>query len=186
MRQEVVWIFAMVCSMSVFAADTELTHYRPLIESTNYSAVVIATKKTGECRLQSQLIKREDAWQCVAEGKVYDPCFVELYGSHLEAVCPESPWLKNAVQIIVSAPLDNKQHESLDMSRTFPWAVELTSGEKCQAVATTAQYDGLPVRYHCEGNSELIGHVQRCDSMWKMLQHASGGVDTVQISRAWF
>ena len=187
MKGEVVLFFAILCSTAVFAEDTELSLYRPLIESANHQSAVIVAKKIGECSQQSQLIKREDAWRCVAEGKLYDPCFVHPFGSHLEAVCPESPWSNKGIQITVATPLDNKYHEALDMSRTFPWAIELATGEKCQAIDTVEQFDGLPIRYRCDSQSELIGHVQRCEGTWKMLQHAAAnGVDTVQIKRALF
>lgn len=183
MRREVVWFFTLLWSMSVFAADTEVSLYRPLTDATEQSPAIIA-KKAGQCIEQSKLIKREDAWRCVAENQVYDPCFVQPY--KMEVICPSSPWAHQAIQIKVAFPLDNKQHQPLDMSRTLPWAIELTSGDKCHAVDSNEQYDGLPVRYRCERQSELIGHVQRCEGMWKMLQHAANGVDTAQIARAWF
>ncbi len=186
MKREVVLFFVILWSMAVFAEDTELNLYRPTTDVTEHLPIEIVAKKSGECFQQSQLIKREDAWRCVAEGNVYDPCFANPAGPSLDAICAEMPWSNKGIQISVATPLENKRHESLDMSRTFPWAMELANGEKCQAIDTTAQYDGLPVRYQCDRNSELIGHVQRCESQWKMLQHAANGVDTVRITRAWF
>lgn len=186
MKREVILFFAILWSMTVFAEETELSLYRPMSDVTEHLSIKIAAKASGECVQQSQLIKREDAWRCVAEGKVYDPCFVKPSSGRLDAVCTETPWSNKGTQITVATPLDNKWHQSLDMSRTLPWAIELASGEKCQAIETTAQYDGLPVHYRCDRNSELIGHVQRCDSTWKMLQHAANGVETAQITRAWF
>lgn len=186
MKREVIGILAIFCSALVFAADTELNFYRPLTESPKQVPMTVVAQKAGTCARQSELIKREDAWSCVAEGKVYDPCFVQPYGTHREAICPESPWSQQGIKITVAAPLDNRRHEILDMSRTLPWAIELSTGEKCKAVESNRQYDGLPVHYQCEGNTELIGHVQRCNEPWKMLQHAANGVDTVDIAKAWF
>ncbi len=186
MKREVVLFFAIFGTMPAVAGDTELSLYRPLTETDTHPAVERVIKKNGQCLTQSERIKREDAWHCEAEGIVYDPCFVAPYGSHLEAICPESPWSHQGVQISVASPLDNSNHQTLDMSRTYPWAIELTNGEKCEAVVTTKEYDGLPVRYRCEKQSELIGHVQRCNSTWKILQHAANGVDTVEIAKAWF
>lgn len=186
MRREVIGFFAILLTTTLFAEDTELNLYRPLTETTKHVPLLINAKKMGECRQQSQRLKREDAWRCTAEGIVYDPCFVQQYGSHLTAVCPESPWSSKGIQITVASPLDNSQHEILDMSRALPWALELTNGEKCQAIETSEQYDGLPVRYRCNTNTVLIGHVQRCASEWKMLERGSTGVETVQIARAWF
>ena len=185
MRREVVWFFSFLWSITAFAVDTEVSLYQPMMNAKTQSPAIVA-KRVGQCAQQSELIKREDAWRCISENKVFDPCFIQPDGSHLHAVCPTSPWVNQAVEITVSSPLDNKQYQALDMSRTFPWAIELTTGEKCQAIDTREEYDGLPVRYRCDKQTELIGHVQRCEGMWKMLQHASNGVDSVQIARAWF
>lgn len=166
--------------------QTELHLYQPLIGPLEEQPMVITAKKSGDCLRQSQLIKREDAWRCMAEDKVFDPCFVQPFGSHQEAVCPESPWLNKGVKISVITPLDSYQHEPLNMSSTFPWALELSSGEKCQGVSSNEQFDGLTVQYQCEKNTQLIGQIQRCEGKWKMLQHASNGIETVEIERAWF
>lgn len=184
MKREVALFFAILYSMTVFAEDTELSFYRP--DVTQQSTRAIVAKKSGTCTQQSQLIKREDAWRCTAENKTYDPCFVMASNSQSEAVCADSPWSDKVTLITITTPLDNKSHQPLDMSRTFPWAIELADGEKCKAIEATARYDGLPVHYRCDRNSELFGHVQRCEGMWKMLQHATNGVETAKIAKAWF
>ena len=186
MRREVVWFFTILYSTVLFAEDTELRLYRPLTETTSQPRVEMTEKKTGECWQQSQRIKREDAWRCIADGESYDPCFVQRFGSHSKAICLNSPWSTRGVEVMVATPLDNRQHEALDMSQTYPWAIELSSGEKCQSIESTESFDGLPVRYSCDRNTVLIGHVQRCNSRWKILQHSTGGITTVEIAKAWF
>ena len=186
MWREVGWFFLMMCSTVLFAKDTELRLYRPLTKTEHHAFATIVEKKFGECWQQSHLNKREDAWRCIAEKVVYDPCFVQRFGSHLNAICIASPWSKKALQITVAEPLDNGQHAMLDMSKTYPWALELTNGETCKAIESTDVFDGLPVRYRCSNHSELIGHVQRCNASWKMLQHSDKGVTTIDISKAWF
>ena len=186
MRREVVCFCVFLWSSLLFSEETELRFYRPLTDTTNQLPLNISETIAGECTQQSPLIKREDAWRCVAEGKEYDPCFVMRFGTHLDAVCPESPWSSNAIKITVKKPLDNSQHDMLDMSQTYPWAMELGNGEKCQAVVSSETYDNLPVRYHCDRNTVLIGHVQRCTSEWKILQRGADGVVTAVIARAWF
>lgn len=177
---------ALFLSASLVAQDTELNLYRPFTETTKQPPMTIIAKQAGECYQQSLRIKREDAWRCIANTKVYDPCFVERFGSKIKAICIESPWSNQGIEITVLSPLDNRQHESLDMSKTFPWALELSDGPKCWSVNKPDLYDGLPVRYQCEGESSLIGHVQRCHNTWKMLQHSPNGVLPVDIVRAWF
>jgi len=182
----VLYLLVMLKSMPVYSEDTALHFYRPLSDSATHHPITITEKKSGVCLQQSHYIKREDAWRCVAEGVIFDPCFVAPYGPHTQAVCAESPWSTQGIEIRVSHPLDNKTHQTLDMSRTFPWAMELSNGQKCQAFESEKQIDGLPVRYRCDKDRVLIGHVQRCNSEWKMLQHTEQGVEPVVIRQAWF
>ena len=186
MFRSIMPFFVLLWPGLVCAKDTELNLYRPYTDTSKHPTVMAAVQKTGQCGQQSEHVKREDAFRCEVEGRIYDPCFVKPNGSRQEAVCPESPWSSAGVIITVAGVLDSYGHDSLDMSRTFPWAIELSSGQKCQAIDSFEKYDGLPVRYQCEGNSVLIGHVQRCASEWKMLQRGPAGVSTVLIERAWF
>lgn len=186
MLQTLVLFLLMLISITVNAMETELKFYHPWAESIKHPSVTVTEQKSGECWQQSHIIKREDAWRCKAEGKIYDPCFIPPFSHDEPAICPQSPWSSSGIQINLSSPANASQQEALDMSTTFPWAVELTNGEKCQAVNEDKLYDGLPVRYHCDRNTELFGHVQRCNNPWKILQHGADGVSTAQIARAWF
>ncbi|MBA2650807.1 MAG: hypothetical protein H0U73_00850 [Tatlockia sp.] len=183
MLRGVLLIFTLIGSFGVFAEDTELKLYRPFV---NEAQLVITKKIAGECLQQSQRIKRDDAWRCSAEGKVYDPCFIKTAGSGKEAFCPESPWGLTGLIVNLSSAANNSQHIALDMSEAFPWAVELTTGEKCQAVDEGEVYDGLRVHYQCNSQTVLIGHVQRCDAKWSILQRSAKGVGTAVVARAWF
>lgn len=183
MWRGVIVFFIIICSFCTFADETELKLYRPFVDGIQ---VVIKKKITGDCWQQSQRIKREDAWRCTAEGKVYDPCFIKPVGARNEAICPYSPWSMNGVQINLSSAADNSNHTPLDMSEAYPWAVELTSGEKCQAVDEGQVYDGLQVRYQCNSQIVLIGRVQRCEAKWSILQRSPQGISTALLSKAWF
>jgi len=179
-------LFILTWPLALFAQDTALQLYRPFTETTNHPAIVVVATTKGECWQQSQHTIREDAWRCIAEGRIYDPCFVKSFGSKLEAVCPESPWSGNSIQITVSSPMDSSHHLALDMSRNYPWAVHLHNGEKCLAVDGGEYHENLPVRYRCDRQTSLIGHIQRCAATWKMLQHSSDGLSTMAIDKAWF
>lgn len=186
MQRVIISFFIMLWSVMAFAQDTELKLYRPFEKKPLQAPITITKTLSGQCWQQSTKARREDAWRCLAEGRVYDPCFVKQYSQHKKVICPQSPWVGNSVEITVATALDDSQHESLDMSRAYPWAIELTNGEHCEAVDSNQDYDGLPIRYHCSQQKVLIGHVQRCANTWKILQHGRDGVSTVKIARAWF
>ncbi|KTD57214.1 hypothetical protein [Legionella shakespearei] len=186
MKQRVLLVLLWCCAVHAMAGDTVLKLYRPFGDVVEQVKPVVTRVVDGVCYSQSQLITREDAWRCQAEGRFYDPCFVKTGGKRMEALCPQSPWVGDSVQINVSAPLNNEQHATLDMSRTFPWAVELANGEQCQAVQTNEVYDAMPVRYRCSNNNLLIGYLQRCKTVWSMLEKTPNGVVTVDFDKVWF
>jgi len=179
--------FILLLSNIAFAAEeTQLEFYRPFGNESEYQ-LVVGRHMVGECSQQSLHIKREDAWRCQAEGKTYDPCFMKEYGDHKAVICPQSPWNTTSVQIDLPRAADNSQHESLDMSQTYPWAVELDSGEKCQAIDEGRVFDGMPIHYQCDSQTVLLGHLQRCKTQWSILkQDVRGQINRVLIEKAWF
>ncbi|MDP1604148.1 MAG: hypothetical protein Q8M03_12890 [Legionella sp.] len=187
MRLYVVMIFIISGISSLNAQDTELKLYRPFGEAEQQAPLIIKEKHEGHCWQQSQRIKREDAWRCTGAGKTYDPCFIKQYSSKKEALCPQSPWVGDSVALELASSADNSQHALLDMSKAYPWALELSSGEKCQAVDEERVFDGMPIHYQCNTQSVLMGHLQRCKSVWTILQRRGDGqVETVNIVKAWF
>ncbi|KTD19026.1 hypothetical protein [Legionella jordanis] len=186
MLRAVTAVFIAFLSFNLWSQDTELKLYQPFDDHAQQSPRIISQQVQGECWQQSQRIKREDAWRCMAQGKIYDPCFVKQYGAANEAICPQSPWVGTTVKITLSSPVDNSQNVPLDMAEAYPWAIELTDGEKCQAVDEGGNYDGLPIRYQCDRQSVLIGHIQRCKAEWGILQKTASGVSTAIVARAWF
>lgn len=186
MMQKALYLLLFFSSLSMAANDTVLKLFRPFGDFINQAVPQVKKVVAGTCDAQSQLIIREDAWRCEAEGKIYDPCFVKSGQNRTEALCPESPWIGDSVQILVKEPLDNEQNKTLDMSRTYPWAIELTNGEHCQAISSDVLYDQMPVRYKCSAKNYLVGHLQRCNAVWSILEKTPKGIVTVKLSKAWF
>ncbi|KTC65680.1 Uncharacterised protein (plasmid) [Legionella adelaidensis] len=184
--QLILCLFFSILANNLYAQNTELLFYRPFAETTAHPSPKIANTLHGECIKQSEVIRREDAIQCKAEGKIYDPCFIKAFTDKKEALCPQSPWSEKST-IIQFAEQYPQATEILDMSKTYPWALELKDGIRCQAFLTQNSFDNLPVRYFCNDQSTLLGHLQRCSASWKILQHKdSSQLDTVEITKAWF
>lgn len=164
------------------AQETELLLFHPFDSSS-----AVATTLNGQCWQQSQRSKREDAWRCQADGRVLDPCFVRMSGDHKQALCIASPWSGERVLLTVSDALDNSRNSNLDMSRGYPWALETRQGDHCLAVDDGLVFDNLPVRYQCDGQIRLLGHLQRCRSEWSILRRDSEGqIAATSIDKAWF
>lgn len=170
----------------LFAEDTILQLYRPYAQTVKHPPILAEIKLNGACYEQSHYTKRNDSWRCFAAGKMYDPCFTKPFGSQIIVICPESPWVSKATEISTSNSLNNQSHQALDMSQALPWAIELSTGEKCLSVERGESFDGLPLRYHCEHGKQLYGRIQHCSTNWKIFEHNSEGTATVSIAKAWF
>lgn len=179
-------LFLSCYALATYAEDTVLKLYRPFGDDVEHRVPEVKKKFAGHCLTQSQRILREDAWRCMAEGVTFDPCFAKAGPKQTSVICPQSPWESSNVVIELSEPLNNEQHQALDMSRTFPWAIELVSGEHCQAIESRELFDAMPIRYHCSSGNDLVGHIQRCKLPWTMLEKTPQGVVTVELKKAWF
>jgi hypothetical protein len=186
MKQRVLLSLLFFCSFIATAGDTVLKLYRPFGETIEQVSPMIKESISGQCVKQSELIVREDAWRCMAEGRVYDPCFVKPVGTKTKAVCPQSPWIGESVQIVLQTKLNNDKNTPLDMSTAFPWAVELDNGEKCQAIDSKELVEGMAVHYRCTNHHLLLGPIQRCKNPWAILEKTSDGMQAVTLAKAWF
>ncbi len=188
MRKICFLFLLLTLSFSIQAKDTDLNYYRPYNENIAEQAPVkIYAQKTGHCLQQSKRSIREDAWRCIADEKVYDPCFAKPYGSKKQVICPNAPWDGQSLQINLTEALDNSQHIPLNMSRNhYPWAIVLENNTRCLRVNTDKTYDNLPIRYRCDDKSALFGHIQRCDPRWTMLNVKDKTVTTATIKSVWF
>ncbi|WP_419420567.1 hypothetical protein ACNVED_04495 [Legionella sp. D16C41] len=186
MWAQVTLIFA-IFFVSLSYADTEIKLYRPFGDVVEQQPLVIKATYSGVCWQQSRRIQREDAWRCQVQDKIYDPCFVKQFSAFKQAICPQSPWNGASVLINLPAAVNNSQHSQLDVSKTYPWAIELNTGERCEALDKEAMYDNMPIRYRCNNQTELLGHLQRCKSTWTILQRDKNSqITTVIVTKAWF
>lgn len=187
MRRVLMIILTLFYAFPLAAQDTELKLFRPFGQAEQQAPLRIETRLSGECWQQSQRIIREDAWRCQANGRIYDPCFIKQFSNNTEALCPESPWVGESILLHLSTAADPSQQIMLDMSRTYPWGLELADGEHCDAAHQSETVDNLPVRYRCANQTLLIGHLQRCKGEWTILQRdMAGKVSTVTVRKAWF
>lgn len=186
MSRILMMIFLFLSSFALFSNPTELKLYRPFGEVDNQAPLIVKKTLQGECWRQSERITREDAWRCIAEGTIYDPCFIKKHNTGIEVRCPLSPWFSDAIEITLSTQLPEQSMPALDMSVNYPWAIELDTGERCLAIGAGLVYDNMEVHYQCNSETIVLGHLQRCKQPWTMVGKTDGQLRTVVITRAWF
>lgn len=165
------------------ADETEPTLYQPFSHAPLKKDLYVFGTLQGHCKKQSVTDTRNDAWQCRAFGKTYDPCFKHPYNKTNELICPKSPWSKRAIKMVTNDQLDNTNHQELDMSQAYPWAIELSDGTHCLSKPSTdpKQHD-----YKCQKKQMLSGRLMRCNTVWKISRVENNITDVASIKRAWF
>lgn len=184
--QRFLGLLALAMSLNAAGRDTELKLFHPFISGEEPSVRIIQVEK-GSCEEPSRRLLRETAYRCQAAGKILDPCFVHPLGTKTRFICPKSPWSGTGTAIQAEQPVLYSTRAVLDMSKSYPWAVELSDGEKCQVLSDGLFFENQPVHYHCTGKSFLFGHLQRCKPAWSILKrNADAQVETTEIHVAWF
>lgn len=162
-------------------ADMEIKYYSPY---SGESMQILKTMK-GHCYGQSEKIKREDAWRCQTDTQTLDPCFSSMKQSN-KVFCPVSPWTTQGILLEDVGVLDLVNQQKLDMSVTYPWAIELENGERCEAVHSGEMISGLPLLYRCSSGAFLVGYIQRCKPTWQILYKGKGELEKVTMKVVWF
>lgn len=185
MVRVVVSIIFLSLAVTGYADETELRLYRPFTEGVEQAGFKIASQMAGHCDRQSQLMPREDAWQCQSGTDTFDPCFHKP-GKSQTLYCPQSPWNGDSTVIQADIIADSGNFSDINMAENLPWVLLLSSGTKCQRVLENKSFDQQPIEYKCQDNTFLFGRLQRCRSLWSMLRYDNGKTDYVKIRQAWF
>lgn len=178
-------------------------------------ALDIAGKDTGSCS-RSNVNPVPNAYHCVGNRFVYDPCFGD-YG--VDLVCVGSPWVESGIRFDVrrfrffipetgrtvewnprgSAPFpDVARSGDGDVTKAEPpWAVELANGQRCVLVSgATFVVAGQRGNYQCSKKtgfnagrgSWLLGEPDRVGPLWRASYLPDGAFEThqVEVEVAWY
>ncbi len=186
-------VFVLFCAListvqAAILSSTDVRFYPPFEQK--YKVATLA----GTCTRHSALDNRSDAWQCRTDQRVLDPCFIKTYVKAKTAICPISPWQNEAIQVKLISPVlmqNSNEQEELDMSEDDPWAINLVDGAHCLKLQQDQTFTviGQPVKYACDNQGFLLGHIQRCDLVWKMLflpSRNSQNLNMIEINTAWY
>ena len=115
-------------------------------------------ERTGSCWSASDVLNRVDAWRCMADNSIYDPCF-SIPGNSQAVICDTSP-------------LSDSTGFKLNLTESLPargtasplksaWAFELADGTNCIFTGgATATFEGKRVNYSCSDGWSILGELQ--------------------------
>ena len=190
MRGRLLLRYALIVWVTLFmgqlwAKDTSLVLYRPFIKA-QQSSQFIRDKKQGECLTPSKILTRSNAWQCASGSTILDPCFVLNRSNGQVVICPDNPWAHHANQLVLKQSVILPADETQDISKDYPWAIELINGSRCIHDVSQESIDNIPVRYQCNDGAQLIGHIHRCNNEWQMLRVEQGVTNEMVLTKVFY
>lgn len=168
---------------------TEKRFYRPYGDAHQQilANIPLAKAFAAYCDSASLLSNRRDAWRCRVGQVELDPCFTDEDKPTTFLKCIKTPWSQEYQPISNIAGLTPRPEKTLDMSKDWPWGIELSDGEQCLRSGDNLYFQGQAVRYRCQNQGLLFGYIQHCKEPWSMLlKKRDGQLVSVALRRVWF
>lgn len=134
-------------------SNTEVIHYMP---------PEILPKKIldGYCWTSSLATKRTDAWRCMNDNSILDPCF-NLPQSE-KIICPNNPADKNDDLLLnLTKPLPKPDPQLNEFqSGEYVWYIELQNGSYCLPIIGASAFVGNDrANFLCESEEYIMGKI---------------------------
>lgn len=169
---------------------TEIRIMVPYGPSGLSSNLAVQSDVEGECMGNSLASpSRSDAWRCMSDNQILDPCFLQVMGDGAVLACLQAPWNLDVTRITLAAPVPYGD-AGFDLGTAAPWAMELANGEQCTALTgATFGLVGLRANYGCTDGAVIFGEPDRSDDLWRVFYYAEDGgytLEQVAVLTAWF
>ena len=125
---------------------TQVSVFRP--------AGIRGADQEGYCWTESLASGQADAWRCMVENRIYDPCF-SIQGESGAVACGASPsGDPYAFRLRLTQPLPERKSPAIDR----PWMIELADGVTCGFLTgATTGVGGERVNYGCTDGWSILG-----------------------------
>lgn len=120
--------------------------------------LIVTEEIQGSCWTESHEAARPDAYRCMSDGTIYDPCFSSDTGAFV--VCPTAfPPDMTSIRINLTEPLPELPPlPEPPLEPPPPWAVQFADGTRCRFVSgATFALGGGRANYSCEDDSWVMG-----------------------------
>ena len=158
-----------VMPVAVTSTPTHLSTFTPNPTSESTQVIVFhpegvpTQERTGSCWSTSDVLNRVDAWRCMADNSIYDPCF-SISGNSQAVICYISP-LDNSTSFKLNLTEPLPEHWPISTNSAWAnsaWEFELADGTDCRIMGgATAVFEGKRVNYSCTDGWYVLGDLQR-------------------------
>ncbi|TWP38508.1 hypothetical protein [Leekyejoonella antrihumi] len=172
-----------VTSPSPPPAATVVKTFSPFNPTTGKADIPLSTTVTGYCWTGSIALVAPNAYRCMADNDIFDPCFTsaKVRGS---VICADTPW-ESGTRLVLNKALPS----SGNTGSTQPgWAMRLANGSRCVALTGTISFvDNVPMRYGCGAGGGQAGDLQQRGTHWSVdyLAPHAAALTRVDVTTVW-
>lgn len=171
-------------------AATRVAIFLPFHVASLREGVVVSARASGRCFAGSlSTAGRPDAWRCNSGDRIYDPCFEGTQEERAVLLCVDTPWSGDALLLTPSPALPRGEANPSNLTGALPWALVLANGAHCQLLTgATSVSAGLRVNYWCDGETSVIGDIDREQPLWQVFFVPATGTaaERVGVAAAWY
>ena len=154
------------------------------------SGYTIAQRGSGSCWTSSTTAQRPDAWRCMRNNGIYDPCFAPATANPRVVYCVASIRTKHVFAMQLTHALPHELANAVTpTTRAMPWSIDLADGTSCDySSGATGVVGGRRVNFFCSGGRVLLGDPDRSEPVWhiRAMPQDGGKTALVTIAAAYF
>lgn len=196
MRNKVVF-FLMLLALVAIATGIITPYFNHTTKVIAYKPNIIpTTQQSGSCWTGAISVTRPDAWRCMQENTIYDPCFSSTDPNIV--ICDADPSQNKAgFALQLTKPLP--EAEQVQISGENSWLLQLADGTVCRPFTGTMPIihtatDIKAIKYACDSTSGLLDGSIKTGKIWtaKQVFYRSDKngisiekIQDVDITKAW-
>jgi len=171
-------------------APTRVAIFLPFHVAGLRDGVAVSERASGRCFAGSLSSGgRPDAWRCNSGDRIYDPCFEGTQDERTVLLCVDTPWAEQRLLLTPNQPLPRGEANPANLTGSLPWALELANGARCELLSgATSVSAGLRVNYWCDGETSVIGDIDRQQPQWQVFFVPAEGTaaERIGVTAAWY
>jgi hypothetical protein len=138
------------------------------------TALRVEGSMSGSCWVGSLVTSRPDAWRCMSDSRILDPCFEDTTSRTADLACVSDPQGGGVtVLTLTETSPEEYRNKGAVPGEDDVWAFSLATGEICtrSTGAGPPPIGDLYARYYCGGEpgTTVYGEIDKTSERWKVL-----------------
>lgn len=162
----------------------------PVETKTFYYADLNGTSESlleANCWTGSLSSGRTDAYRCMVDSSIYDPCFEDSVDLSSVVSCPRKPYEKKTQRFKMKSKPEDNNDTFLRPDKNVPWYIILSDKRECRFITgATGRIADHRIDYECGDGESLLLPVQEKKGILQIGCTNQERIEICQIMEAWY